>query len=140
MLTNGGPREGFYKRVMNEILTDLGAVTIPDLPQPDPALSLDVGRYEGVYERPGARFEVQARGTALDLTFVRDPWQARISGQPERTTYELQPIDETHFLMPPLHPMEDAQTVAIYGSSNEAATYLHTNCRVHPRVSRGHEQ
>ena len=140
VLTNGGPREGFYRRVLNEILTDLGAVTIPDLPQPDLALSLDVARYEGVYERPGARYEVRASGSALNLTFVRDPWQARISGQPERTTYELLPIDETHFLMPPRHRLEDTQTVAIYGSTNGVARYLHTNCRVHPRVSLGEVQ
>jgi CubicO group peptidase (beta-lactamase class C family) len=135
VLTNVGPREGFDRRVFNEILTDLGAVTMPDLPQPDPALSLDVARYEGVYERPGARYEVRARGTTLSLTFVQDPWKARVSGQPERTTYDLLPIDDTHFLMPPNHPLEDRQTVAIYGSTNGVARYLHTNCRVHPRVS-----
>lgn len=134
LLTNGGPREDFSKRVLNEILTDLGAPTVPDLPQPDPTLSLDVARYEGVYERPGSRYEVQAKGSSLSLTFVRDPWQARVSGQPERTSYELLPIDDTHFLMPPTHPLEDTQTVAIYGSGNGAAKYLHTNCRVHPRV------
>ena len=137
VLTNGGPREGFHRRVVNEILTDLGGATVPDLPQPDPRLSLDVARYEGVYERPGARYEVRAIGSALELTFVRDPWQARVSGRPERTTYELLPIDDSHFLMPPRHPLEDAQTVAIYGSANGVAKYLHTNCRVHPRVSSG---
>ena len=64
MLTNGGPRESFYRKVFNEILSDLGAVTIPDLPVPDPTLNLDLSRYEGVYERPGTRFEVSAdRGT-----------------------------------------------------------------------------
>ena len=137
VLTNGGPREAFYRRVVNEILTDRRAGTIPSLPKPDPRLSLDVARYEGVYERPGARYEVRARGSGLELTFVRDPWQASVSGQSERTTYELLPVDETHFLMPPRNPLEDAQTVAIYGSGNGVAAYLHTDCRVHPRVSRG---
>ncbi len=47
MLTNGGPRESFYKKVFNAILADLGAVTIPDLPQPDPTLKLDLSKYEG---------------------------------------------------------------------------------------------
>jgi hypothetical protein len=121
-------------------LTELGAVTIPELPEPDLGLSLDIARYEGVYERPGARYEVRARGRDLKLTFVRDPWQASVSGQPERSTYQLLPIDETHFLMPPLDPLEDTQTVAIYGSGNGVATYLHTNSRVHPRVSGGQQQ
>src|SRR5215467_7372461 len=62
MLTNGGPRESFYKKVFNEILTDLGAVTVPDLPKPDPTLKLDVSRYAGAYERPGTRYEVAAEG------------------------------------------------------------------------------
>ncbi len=60
MLTNAGPRDTFYRAVFNEILTDLGAVTVPDLPKPDPALILDLSRYEGSYERPGTRYDVTA--------------------------------------------------------------------------------
>ena len=95
---------------------------------------LDLARYEGVYERRGARYKVRAVGTALNLTFVRDPWQASVSGQPGQSTYELLPIDDTHFLMPPRDRLEDVQTVAIYGFTNGVARSLHTNCRVHPRV------
>ncbi len=39
MLANAGPRDSFYREVFNEILTDLGAPTIPDLPAPDLAWS-----------------------------------------------------------------------------------------------------
>src|SRR5215831_7257266 len=49
MLANGGPRDGFYRKVFNEILADLGAVTIPDVPKPDQTFSLDLSRYEGAY-------------------------------------------------------------------------------------------
>ena len=133
MLTNGGPRESFYRKVFNDILTDLGTVTIPDLPVPDPALRLDLSRYEGVYERPGARFEVSADDGTLSLTLVLDPMQAEFLGRPDRITYELLPVSETHFLMPPSDPLEDTQTVAIYDFTDGAARYLHTNCRVHPR-------
>jgi len=52
----------------------------------------------------------------------------------ERTTYSLLPIDETHFLMPPNDALEDAQTVAIYDFQDGRARYLHTNCRVNPRI------
>lgn len=135
MLTNGGPRESFYKKIFNEILTDLGAVTIPDLPKPDLTLSLDLSKYEGVYERPGARYEVEAEGKKLFLTFDLNPMQAQFLGKPERVKYELLPISETHFLMPSDDPLEDTQTVAIYDFKNGAAQYLHTNCRVNPRVS-----
>lgn len=135
MLTNGGPRERFYRKVFNTILISLGVVTIPDLPRPDPTLELDLSKYEGAYERPGGRYEVGAQGGKLELTFVQDPWRAQIVGKPERITYEILPISETHFLMPPLDPLEDPQTVAIYGFKNGVAQYLHTNCRVYPRVS-----
>jgi CubicO group peptidase (beta-lactamase class C family) len=135
MLTNGGPRESFYRKVFNEILADLGAVTIPDVPKPDSTLLLDVSRYEGAYERPGARYEVEAEGGKLSLTFVRNPLQAHVLGKPERTTYKLLPISETHFLVPADNPLEDTQTVAIYDFKNGVTQYLHTNCRVNPRVS-----
>ena len=135
MLANGGPRDSFYKKVFNAILTELRAVTIPDLPEPDQTLKLDVSRYEGVYERPGSRDEVEAEGGKLSLTFVLNPLHAHVLGKPERIKYELFPISETHFLMPSDNPIGDTQTVAIYDFKNGAAQYLHTNCRVHPRVS-----
>jgi len=135
MLANGGPRDSFYKKAFNEILVNLGAVTIPDLPKPDPTLSLDLSRYEGAYERPGARYEVEAEGGKLYLTFVLNPMQAQVLGKPERIKYELLPISETHFLVPSDDPLEDTQTVAIYDFKNGVAQYLHTNCRVNPRVS-----
>ncbi|GAA2275892.1 serine hydrolase domain-containing protein [Nonomuraea roseoviolacea subsp. roseoviolacea] len=134
MLTNGGPRESFYKKVFAEILSDLGAVTIPDLPEPDPSLRLDPSRYEGVYERPGSRHEVHAEGGRLRLTLVTDPMTARFTGRPERVTHDLLPVSETHFLMPSDDPLEDTQTVAIYDFEDGAARYLHTNCRVTPRT------
>lgn len=134
MLTNGGPRDSFYKQIFNEILSGLGEVTIPDLPKPDPTLALDLSRYEGVYERPGTRYEVEAKGGKLFLTFVLNPLQVQFLGKPERITYELLPISETHFLMPAGDPLEDTQTVAIYDFKNGVAQYLHTNCRVNPRV------
>lgn len=133
MLTNGGPRDTFFRRVFNEILTGLGAVTIPDLPKPGPALRLDPSRYEGVYERPGTRYEVKAAGGRLRLTFVLNPLHARFLRKPERVEYELLPISDTHFLMLSDDPLEDPQTVAIYDFEDGAARYLHTNCRVTPR-------
>lgn len=133
MLTNGGPRESFYRRVFNEILTDLGTVTIPDLPAPATMPHSDPARYEGVYERPGARYEVSAEGGKLYLTLVLDPMQAEFLQKPDRISYELLPVSETHFLMPPTDPLEDPQTVALYDFTSGTARYLHTNCRVHPR-------
>jgi CubicO group peptidase (beta-lactamase class C family) len=135
MLTNGGPRETLYKQVFNEILTELGAVTVPELPKANPTFKLDLSRYEGVYEQSGARYEVEAEGEKLFLTYVRSPLQAHFLEKPERITHELLPVSETHFLMPSDDPLEETQTVAIYGFKNGAAQYLHTNCRVNPRVS-----
>lgn len=134
MMTNGGPRESFYRTVFNEILSDLGLVTIPDLPVPDPAPGIDPSSYEGVYERPGARFEVSAEAGKLYLTMVTDPMTAEILHRPERIRYDLLPVSETHFLMPPAGPLEDTQTAALYDFADGKARYLHTNCRVHPRI------
>ncbi|MEV0379457.1 serine hydrolase [Nonomuraea sp. NPDC050643] len=134
MLANGGPRDSFYRKVFNEILTGLGAATIPDLPEPDPALELDLARYTGVYERLGTRYEVTADDGRLHLTMVLDPMHAEFLGKPDRVTYELLPISDTHFLMPSDDPLEDTQTVAIYDFQQGAAQYLHTNCRVTPRA------
>ena len=134
MLTNGGPRESFYRKVFTEILTGLGTTTIPDLPAPDTTLNLDLSRYEGVYQRPGTRYEVSADNGNLSLTQVIDPMQAEFLRKPERLRYDLLPVSETHFLMPPSDPLEDTQTVAIYDFTGGGAQYLHTNCRVHPRA------
>ncbi|GII91538.1 serine hydrolase domain-containing protein [Sinosporangium siamense] len=134
MLTNGGPRESFYRTVFNEILTGLGTVTIPDLPTPDTTLNLDLSRYEGVYGSLGAQYEVSAEGGQLYLTLAVDPMQAHVLGKPDRIRYELLPVSETHFLMPPADPLEDPQPVAIYGFDDGTARYLHTNCRVNPRT------
>jgi CubicO group peptidase (beta-lactamase class C family) len=135
MLANGEPRDSFYRKVFNTILAVLGEVTIPELPKPDPALKLDLSRYEGAYERLGTRYEVEAEGGNLSLTHVLDPMHARLLGKPERIRYQLLPIDETHFLMPPENPLEDMQTVAIYDFKDGAAQYLHTNARGIPRAS-----
>ncbi|GAA4671019.1 serine hydrolase domain-containing protein [Phytohabitans rumicis] len=134
MLTNGGPRETFYKTVFNEILTDLDAATIPDLPRPDRPVDLDLPKYEGVYGRPGTRYEVAAEGGNLYLTLALDPVQAQFLGKPDRIRYELLPVSHTHFLMPSNDPLEDTQTVAIYDFTHGCAQYLHTNCRVNPRL------
>ncbi len=129
VLTNGGPRESFARKVFGEVRNG-----IPDLPAPDPTLKLDLSKYEGVYERPGARYEVSANDGKLYLTLFIDPMQAAFLRKPERLTYELLPVSESHFLMPPADAMEDTQTVAIYEVTGGRARYLHTNSRVHPRV------
>jgi CubicO group peptidase (beta-lactamase class C family) len=135
LLTNGGPRESFYKKIFNEILTGLGATTIPDLPAPDPALNLKLSSYEGAYGRPGTRYEVTARDGNLYLTVFLNPMHAQFLRKPDRREYELLPISETHFLMPSPDPLEDTQTVAIYGFENGHAQYLHTNSRVNPLIT-----
>ncbi|MGW3347258.1 serine hydrolase [Nonomuraea rubra] len=134
MLANAGPRDSFYRKVFNTILADLGTVTIPDLPEPDPSLTLDLSRYEGSYERPGTRYQVAAEDGKLHLKFTLNPMEAQLLDKPEQLDYELLPISETHFLMPSDDPLEDTQTVAIYEFKNGAAQYLHTNCRVNPRA------
>jgi CubicO group peptidase (beta-lactamase class C family) len=137
LLANGGTREGFYKTIFNELLEELGAVTIPDLPRPGPVLAgqLDPARYEGVYARPGTRYEVTVRGGRLRLAETVDPMRAQVLGTPERIEHPLLPVSETHFLIPPDAALDDTRTVAIYDFADGRARYLHTNCRVFPRVT-----
>ncbi|WP_061293080.1 serine hydrolase [Herbidospora cretacea] len=134
MLANAGPRDAFYRAVFNEILTDLGAVTVPDLPRPDPALELDLSRYEGVYARPGTRYDVTAEDGRLHLRLTLNPMEARLLGRPDHLDHTLLPISDTHFLMPSGDPLEDPQTLAIYDVENGSSRYLHINCRVNPRT------
>jgi CubicO group peptidase (beta-lactamase class C family) len=134
MLANAGPRDSFYRKVFGEILSALGAATIPGLPEPDPALVLDLSRYEGSYERPGTRYDVTAEDGRLHLKHTLDPMEARLLGKPDQLDHELLPISDTHFLMLSDDPLEDPQTLALYEMENGAARYLHLNCRVHPRI------
>jgi CubicO group peptidase (beta-lactamase class C family) len=133
LLANGGPRDSFYRKVFAEVLADIGTVTVPALPTPDPTLNLDLAAYEGVYERPDTRYEVRAEAGKLYLTLVLDPMRAQLLQRPDRIRYELLPVSRTHFLMPPVDPLEDTQTAAIYDFTNGRARYLHTNCRVYRR-------
>jgi CubicO group peptidase (beta-lactamase class C family) len=135
VLTNGGPRESLGKKIFNEILAGLGAPAIPDLPAPDPALKLRLPAYEGVYGRPGTRYEVTARDRNLHLTVFLNPMHAQFLRKPDRREYELLPVSPTHFLMPSPDPLEDTQTVAIYDFENGHAQYLHTNSRVNPLIT-----
>jgi CubicO group peptidase (beta-lactamase class C family) len=134
LLANGGPREPFYKEAFGPVLASLGAPAIPPLPAPSAAVSLDVSRYVGSYGRPGIGFSVTAEDGRLFNTVSIDPWQAEFMGRAASTTYDLLPVSPTHFLMPPAHPLEDTQTVALYDFVDGRAQYLHTNCRVHPRT------
>lgn len=133
LLTNGGPRESFYRKLFNEILPDLGAPPIPALPEPNPNMTVDPARYEGTYARPDTHYEVSSADGNVNMTVPMNPMQAEFMGKPERTTYALLPISETHFLMPPNDELEDPQTVAIFEAAG--VRYLHTNSRVTPRVS-----
>lgn len=133
LLTNGDDRESLYRRIFNVVLAEIGTVTIPPLPDTSPTLVLDHARYLGVYERPGARFEVTADGDRLRLSVDVDPLQADIMGLPRRITRDLIPIDETHFLIPPATALEEPQTAAIFDLRDGRARYLHTNARLHPR-------
>jgi CubicO group peptidase (beta-lactamase class C family) len=135
LLNNGDSREGRHREIFNLILSQLGIITIPPLPVPDPAVTLDPARYVGVYERPGTRFEVTGEHGHLQLHLDVDPMQAAIIGTPDRITHDLLPIDDTHFLLPPNTPLEDVQTAAIFGLHDGRARYLHTNARLHPRES-----
>ncbi|TDP93678.1 serine hydrolase [Labedaea rhizosphaerae] len=129
MLTNGSPRESLYRKVFSEIL-GLGAA--PDLPAANPSAELDPSRYVGVYERPGTHYEVIAHDGKLRLVHHLDPMHAQFLGKPERLTYELVPVSETHFLVTSTDPLEDTQTAAIYDFVDGKARYLHINCRVLP--------
>jgi CubicO group peptidase (beta-lactamase class C family) len=136
MLTNGALRDSFYKQVFNEILTALGMVTIPDVPEPARALELDLSQYEGRYERPGgSRYTVSAIGGQLAVTTHLDPMQAAVLRRPTSITRALLPISDTQFLMPTDDPLEDTQTMAIYDFEDGRARYLHHGLRAHPRAS-----
>ncbi len=104
MLTNGGPRDDFYRQVFNTILGELGAATIPDLPKPDPGCGSTLPSTWVHIERPGVRYEIEAAGDQLRLTFVRDPGKPEFRARQNGPRMSCSPIDETHFLMPAERP------------------------------------
>ncbi|GAA4920059.1 CubicO group peptidase (beta-lactamase class C family) [Stackebrandtia albiflava] len=134
VLTNGGPREPFHREVCDEILGQLSMPAAPGPPVPRKSRPVDPSRYTGVYRNLGTRYEVSAEGGDLHLTLELDPMQAAVMGRPPRIRYDMLPISGTHFLMPPTHPLEDPQTVALYDFTDGPARFLHTNARIHRRL------
>lgn len=64
---------------------------------------------------------MSAEGGGLHLTLTVGPKEAQLTGGPERITRELLPISETHFLMPPVSPLDDVRTL-VEGSVGAFAT------------------
>ena len=133
MMMNGSPRLSLFGRAFNEILSELGAVTVPDLPEPDPNLKLDLSKYVGRYARLENQYAIEAEGDRLYLSFIFDPRRAEAFGR-DRLSYELLPIDESHFLMRPLDPRDDPQPIALYDFEDGVPQFLHMTFRACPRV------
>ncbi len=67
LLTNGGNAPALYRDVANAVLGELIGVSLPPLPEPDPALRFDPALYAGSYGRLSTRVEIESEGGALRL-------------------------------------------------------------------------
>jgi hypothetical protein len=133
LLTNGGFTRDLYEILVQEVIQELTGVemTRPITPPPEPP-TVDIGRYEGTYERTGVRYEVERgeHGPRLRITSEHGvPWLDR---PPEE--HDLVSVRENVFAIRPPRA-QTWQTVTFY-ELPDGSPYLHLGLRATPRVAR----
>lgn len=95
LLTNSPEAPALYQRIVSDVLEEYLGVRVPDPAAPVEVVPYRPERHEGRYERAAVRFEIAAGGVGLRLTSIATGELARLSGEPERSEYELLPLDES---------------------------------------------
>ncbi len=133
-MTNASPRDTFYRRMFNEILKDLGAVTVPDLRHPGPALILDLSRSKNL-RTSGHRYDVTAEDSETStLRFTLNPMAASPPRQADHLDFPCSPSARPFpdAVRRPLSP----QTLAICDVENGIHFLSPSPSRVNPRLRR----
>lgn len=73
LFTNGGDANGLYESVFRQTFDQLGRVTTPEIPDPDPNLKTDPARLVGRYERMVGTVEISNNGDQLFVEGTADP-------------------------------------------------------------------
>ncbi|QSB14697.1 serine hydrolase [Natronosporangium hydrolyticum] len=134
LLTNGGFAADLHTVLIRELIEELTGVRLPDpvTPSPESASSepatADLGRWAGVYQRTGVRYEV--RGDQL-VTVVdhRTPGLGR-----PPTELTLHPVDPAAGVYAVRLPGARTWQAVSFYQLPDGATYLHSGLRATPRV------
>jgi CubicO group peptidase (beta-lactamase class C family) len=132
LMTNGGHTQDLYHELMGHLLQELAGIRIPEPPEPlsEPP-PLDAGRYAGVYERVGARWEIVERdGRLVGITTVTGPLAELVSKTTEE--YVLHPSGPDTFVV--REEGERTWSPMIFYSLPDGSRYLHSGARATPWV------
>jgi dipeptidyl aminopeptidase/acylaminoacyl peptidase/CubicO group peptidase (beta-lactamase class C family) len=130
LLTNGGYAQDLSETLIRELVQELTGVAMPPplTPPPEP-LEVDIGQYEGVYERAGVRFDVTRGERGPRLRITRRYEAPGLDHPPEE--HELVPVAEDVFAVRPAG-WQTWQPVTFYRLADGSA-YLHHGLRATPK-------
>ena len=100
LLTNGGDAVGLYREIFAQVLGSLCGIALPPLPEANPAVTVDLTRFVGRYERLAASLDVALEDGRL---VVRQHWSRPPIPVPDPPPLPLELVDERTLLlrMPP---------------------------------------
>ncbi len=131
LLTNGGNPQALYRKIYNHVLGELVSVSLPALPEDNPAHGLDLQKYVGTYQRLSDRADVSLEDGAL---VVRVTSINTAEGEVlERPALTLLPIDaETMVQTVPGTSFRDIVNFTSLDAAGRPGGFF--NSRLHPRI------
>jgi Beta-lactamase len=133
LLTNAGATRDLYETLIREVVGELTGVEMPrPVTPPAGPPAVDIGRYEGTYERTGVRFDVERGERGLRLRITTQVAVPGFDRPPEE--HELVPVSEDLFMYQP-PGVQTWQTVTFFRLP-DGSPYLHLGFRAAPRVGR----
>jgi len=115
LLTNGGDARGLYREIHGAIFSSLAGIRPVQPPKPAKKISVDLGRFTGVYENVGSRTEVTAVDGRLNARVVSKLWDVMPPME-----FPLLPVDHELFVVmgPDGKPLQSVH----FGGFDDAGT------------------
>lgn len=115
LLTNGGDARGLYADIFGSIFGTLAGIKPPQPQKPAKKISVDLGRFTGVYENVGTRAEVSAKDGRLNVRAITKLWDVLPPME-----FLLAPVDQELFVA--LGPDGKALQSVNFGAFDDAGT------------------
>ena len=115
LLTNGGDARGLYQDIYGAIFGALARIKPPQPPKAGERVSVDLGRFTGVYENIGTRAEVIANDGRLTARVISKLWDIMPPME-----FPLAPVD--HELFVAVGPKGDALQSVPFSGFDDAGT------------------
>lgn len=131
LLTNGGNGKGLVRELFGDLFGELTGLRPPAPPEPNPSLALDLGKYQGRYERSAGALLIEARDGALLCSGEPAPDYALFQSA---STVRLEPVSETLFVGTSPGMTEPDTYHFLDPDADGAPRILHTGVRAHARV------